>query len=519
MEVLMRWPWSEFSKYGVPIEDMRLQSYPGLPQMDGKTRALFERHLRRGVPIARLNKDGERIHYWMSPGELMSNHRFEMGQLLVGKIGETYLGHCDDRPLTTIAGTRAGKTTTILEPNLYLYPGSMLVLDPKGELARTAWFRRLMGHNVCVLDPFGQSGEPTSSFNALDELDPLDPAIIDDVLSIANALVPDTDGGGNAKHFNNSARTLLAGLILVTLMLPKSERHLVTVRELLCLTYPPLAVKGRELAARALAKATGEEKEQYFDANNFAMLTLLEKMRQIDAPFGAVAAGIANRLSKTPLTERGSIFSTAAVHTDFIDSLLLSRTLRHSDFRLADLRGDRPTTIFLCLPVGRMEQHFRWLRLIVQLACTKLEGLGPYPRDRARILLMLEEFASLGHMAFMERASAYFPGFGVKPWFILQDITQLKKVYKAWESFLGNSGLVQLFANGDGETIDYVSRRLGKLVAPWELETGFAREHESQLLLIKGKAPAAASRLSHDDVARIRQHADAAFEPMGLPRF
>ena len=38
----MRWPWDEFSKYGVPIEDMRLQSYPGLPQMDGKTRALFE---------------------------------------------------------------------------------------------------------------------------------------------------------------------------------------------------------------------------------------------------------------------------------------------------------------------------------------------------------------------------------------------------------------------------------------------------------------------------------------------
>ena len=47
------------------------------------------------------------------------------------------IGHIDDRPMVTIAGARAGKTSTVLEPNLLLYPGSMVVLDPKGELART----------------------------------------------------------------------------------------------------------------------------------------------------------------------------------------------------------------------------------------------------------------------------------------------------------------------------------------------------------------------------------------------
>jgi hypothetical protein len=83
----------------------------------------------------------------------------------------------------------------------------------------------------------------------------------------------------------------------------------------------------------------------------------------------------------------------------------------------------------------------------------------------------------------------------------------LKSIYRSWDSFLGNAGLVQLFANGDGETIEYLARKLGKLVAPWGLETGFAREHESQLLLMKGKAPAAALRLSHKAVERIRQRA------------
>jgi len=100
--------------------------------------------------------------------------------------------------------------------------------------------------------------------------------------------------------------------------------------------------------------------------------------------------------------------STAAAQTDFLDSLPLRAISRRSDFPLRSLRGARPTTIYLCLPVGRMESHYRWLRLIVQLACTVLEKMGTYPRDRPPILFMMEEFATLGHMEIMERAAAYF---------------------------------------------------------------------------------------------------------------
>ena len=77
-----------------------------------------------------------------------------------------------------------------------------------------------------------------------------------------------------------------------------------------------------------------------------------------------------------------------------------------------------------------MESHYRWLRLIVQMACTVLEQMGTYPRDRAPILFMMEEFATLGHMEIMERAAAYFPGFGVKLWAVLQDTTQLRRYYQ-----------------------------------------------------------------------------------------
>jgi type IV secretion system protein VirD4 len=509
MEASMDWFKSERQKWRTPVHLARLQDTPTLPGFDERSRELYGMALPRGVLLPRLEADRERVNYWMSPAELMK-HRFQPGQIIVGKLANVYLGHLDDRPMVTIGGARAGKTSTVLEPNLHLYPGSMLVLDPKGELARAARFRRAMGHNVHVLDPFGQSGEPCASYNPLAELDPDSPSLIDDIVSITNALVPD-NGDARSKHWNDSARMLLVGLILLTLSFPESERHLVTVRELLCLTYKPLVLAAKAEAARYHTEASPEEKQKYFDANAYAIKTLLSRMVALGDRFGGIAAAIGNRFSQTPLTERGNIFSTAAAQTDFLDSLLLRETLRSSDFSLATLRGDGPATIFLCLPVGRMERHSRWLRLIVQLTCTVLEGLGPYPRTRPPILFMMEEFATLGHIEIMEQAAAYFPSFGIKLWIVLQNLKQLQDHYRAtWETFVGNAGLVQLFANGDEETLRYAANRMEKLIAPSELRTAFSRQRFSQLLLMEGMPPAAALRLEHADVEMIRQRAQSA---------
>ena len=498
--VAMAWFWkTEREKWGSPLALSQTQPHLGLSSFDPRSRALYETALPRGVRLPRFVPDRPPLNHWMLPHEL-AKHAYVPGQIIVGKFAGTKLGHLDDRPMVTIAGARAGKTSTVLEPNLYLYPGSMLVLDPKGELARTAPLRRALGHEVYVLDPFGQSGEPSCCFNALGELDPESWLVVDDAASVTQALIVDDDP--RSRHWNDSARTLLLGIILLTLTLPDRERNLVTVRELLSLTYPTLlsAVK------KARSSREAELDERFFDENRLAVQTLLKIMSTAGRRFGGILAAIGNRFLGTPLTERGSIFSTAAAQTDFFDSLPLRKISRRSDFHLGALRGDRPTTIFLCLAVGRMQSHYRWMRLIVQMACTVLERMGTYPRDKTPILFMMEEFATLGHMEIMERAAAYFPGFGVKLWAILQDTTQLQRHYQtSWETFLGNAGLCQCFANGDQSTLGYIARRLERLIEPFELRTAFARQRFTQLLLMEGEPPAAALRLEHDDVAAIRE--------------
>ncbi len=109
-------------------------------------------------------------------------------------------------------------------------------------------------------------------------------------------------------------------------------------------------------------------------------------------------------------------------------------------------------------------------------------------------------------MPVMEHAAAYFPGFGVKMAIVLQSLTQLQRHYGAsWETILGNAARRRLFANGDEETLRYAANRMERLIAPFEMRIAFSRERSSQLLLMEGQPPAAALRLSHDDVARIRE--------------
>ncbi len=136
---------------------------------------------------------------------------------------------------------------------------------------------------------------------------------------------------------------------------------------------------------------------------------------------------------------------------------------------------------------------------------------------------MLDEFATLGYMASLEKAAGLLAGAGVKMWPIIQDLGQLESIYgKSWGTFIGNAGVTTWHAlGGDAMTADYLSQRLGvtqyyepetpsgtfagraaggmltgggkwvtdRLAHPHELERGLARETGRLLTLSPGWAP------------------------------
>ena len=131
-----------------------------------------------------------------------------------------------------------------------------------------------------------------------------------------------------------------------------------------------------------------------------------------------------------------------------------------SDLRLSDLKTEK-ATLYLCLPATRMGTHSRWLRVIINLALIAFE------RNKAKTdipaLMVLDEFAVLGQMKSVEVAAGLMAGFGLKLWVVLQDLTQLKRLYKdSWETFIGNAGVVTFWSNSDKFTLDYISDKMGQ---------------------------------------------------------
>ena len=122
--------------------------------------------------------------------------------------------------------------------------------------------------------------------------------------------------------------------------------------------------------------------------------------------------------------------------------------------------------MFLCLPARHMDTHDRWLRVIVNLAIGAFEPRRGQSATQGKVpvLLLLEEFPVLKHMEKIEGAAGQLAGSGVKIWFIVQNIGQLKAHYpKGWETFVANSGVITAFGNADVETLEYLSKKLGKV--------------------------------------------------------
>ncbi len=152
------------------------------------------------------------------------------------------VGVDDDRHLGTTAQNRSGKGTGLIIPNLIKWPGSTVIIDPKGENAAiTARHRaKMLGHKVVVFDPFHESKLPDEflgNFNPLDMID----IESDDAIDIAGLIADSLIVKANDKdmHWDESASQLIAGLILHVCNTEEGEhRNLGRVRQLLTIGDP-----------------------------------------------------------------------------------------------------------------------------------------------------------------------------------------------------------------------------------------------------------------------------------------
>jgi len=80
-----------------------------------------------------------------------------------------------------------------------------------------------------------------------------------------------------------------------------------------------------------------------------------------------------------------------------------------------------------------------------------------------RLLLLLDEFPSLGKMDLFERALGFIGGYGIKSYIIVQGLPQLFKAYGKDESIRVGCHIQVAFAPNDLETCEYLSKSTGQM--------------------------------------------------------
>jgi type IV secretion system protein VirD4 len=326
-----------------------------------------------------------------------------------------------------------GKGMRVLAPNLLtMEDKSIVVMDPKGQLAAmTANFRQQVS-DVRIIDPFGVLKELTSKypaefaplieaglvesvgFNPLASLDPDSNTFYDNAAVISDAMIKIQ---GKEPHWTESAQGLATGLIMWERLKAGKKASLEHVRFMLT------------------------------EADRFGEFVGLDgklHKRKI--------AGATERTNN----EMEGVRSTADTQTRWLLSQPVSADLKKNgvDFSLLKT-GARPMTVYIVLPSDRLEDHSIWLRLVVSDALRACMTAGG-----RRVLFMLDEFAALGHLSIIQKLFSVTRDYRVQLMPVLQGLEQLSKLYPdRWNTMLGSAGVVQSFRATDKVTAEWFSKR------------------------------------------------------------
>jgi type IV secretion system protein VirD4 len=356
-----------------------------------------------------------------------------------------YLRHNGPEHILCFAPTRSGKGVGLVIPTLLSWKHSAVILDLKGELwEMTAGWRKSAGHKVLRFDP----ASPTAciGFNPLEEIRLGTEHEVGDVQNLATLLV-DPDGKGLVDHWQKTAQSLIVGTILH--LLYKSHHE------------------GRIANFAALdAMLSNPEKPVYE-----LWKEMVEYKHRNGTTHPAVAAAGRDMLDR-PEDEAGSVLSTTKSYLSLYRDPVVARNVSKSEFRIRDLMNHHnPVSLYIVTQPNDKTRLRPLVRVVVNMILRLLADRMEFengrhkPHYKHRLLMMLDEFPSLGKLEIMQESLAFVAGYGIKCYIIVQDINQLQNSVSGYgkeESITSNCHIQTAFPPNRLETAEHLSKLTGQ---------------------------------------------------------
>lgn len=427
----------------VALAQYCLQYYDQLPQdftmkmlgppAGAATFSLFVLYLLR-APLMdfRPFKTKESVHgdaHWATEQEIKRAKLRAKKGVLLGRTGKNnYLVADDFQHILLFAPTGAGKGVGFVIPNLLFWENSVVVHDIKGENHELcSGYRKKIGQEVFLWNPADPDGI-SHCYNPLDWISDKPGQMVDDVQKICNLILPEQE------FWQNEARSLMLGVILYLCAVPEKVQSFGEV-------------------VRTMRS----------DDVVYNLAVVLDTIGKRIHPVAYM--NIAAFLQKAD-KERSGVISTLNSGLELWANPLIDATTARSDFDMQQLKKKK-MSIFCCVTPDNLKRLEPLLKVFYQQATDFLTRNMPRKDEPFGVMFFMDEFPSLGEMPQFQVGIAYFRGYRVKLFLIVQDTQQLKGIYEeaGMNSFLSNSYYRITFAANNIETANLISQLIGNKTA------------------------------------------------------
>lgn len=361
-------------------------------------------------------------------------------KILTQNVAIGFDGRKHRRNLNTlvIGGSGAGKTRFFAKPNVMQANTSLIILDPKGEIARDeGHLLEEKGYIVKVLDLINM--EKSHCYNPFVYLQS-----DNDVQKLVTNLFKSTTPKGsqsNDPFWDTAASMLLLALIFYLYYeAPPEEQNFPMVMEML---------------------RAGEVKED--DDSYISPLDIIFNQLEFDDPNHIALKYYRDYHSGSAKTLK-SIQITLASRLEKFNLESLASLTQTDELELEKI-GERKTALFAIIPDNDTSFNFLVSILYTQLfqqlfyaADHKYNGRLPI-----HVHFLMDEFANVSLPDDFDKILSVMRSREVSVSIILQNLAQLKALFeKQWESIVGNCDEFLYLGGNEQSTHKYVSELLGK---------------------------------------------------------
>ena len=355
------------------------------------------------------------------------------------------LKHDGAEHILAFAPTRSGKGVGLVLPTLLGdWTDSVLVFDIKGEnYALTSGYRQSIGNRVLKFEPTSEEG--SVKFNPLEEVRLETPMAVSDCQNIAMMII-DPNGQGLKDYFMQAGYSWLTCAILHCCVKAKQEGGCASLRD--------VAIYMREF---------GDEDD--FNEKLEDMRDYEHGRADIDMNVRALAGEMRSKADK----ERSGVHGTAVQELSLYLDPIVGENISKSDFTVDDMmNSERPLSLYMILPPSNLDRIKPLFRIMMNIFLRRLTEKMEFKDGRSvkhykhRLLLLMDEFTSIGKLEIFEKALAFMSGYGIKCYIIIQDMTQLEQAYGKEQSIVSNCHIRIAYAPNKIETAKTLSEMCGE---------------------------------------------------------